>query len=82
MSRLPKVTPWFPAEVRPVHAGIYEVEGVLAPFHYWDGKQWLHIAAIQPYDITKKDIRKAKPIAEWATYINSHQWRGLSEKPA
>ena len=37
------LTPWFPADVQPVHVGVYEVERVagLRPMYaHWSGSCW------------------------------------------
>jgi hypothetical protein len=71
-----KLTPWFPADVKPVRAGVYEVN---AEFHdppwyrYWNGEFWHagghtpEYAAQQPR-ISLEDILLAP-------------WRGLAEEP-
>jgi hypothetical protein len=65
-------TEWFPADVKPVHVGIYQVESYLffgEVWHaHWDGKLW-STAYMLP------------------EYVNEHEkgsnqdriWRGLKE---
>ena len=43
-----QMTPWFPADVKPVRVGLYEIQTTTAwrPYYaYWSGKQWGLIAA-------------------------------------
>lgn len=35
----PKLTPWFPADVKPVHVGVYEVRGSNHMW-LWNGSLW------------------------------------------
>lgn len=40
-----EVTEWYPADVKPVHVGVYEVQNMYDPthpnlFNYWTGKEW------------------------------------------
>jgi hypothetical protein len=40
-----KKTKWFPADVKPVHVGVYEVQNMYGSdlpnlFNYWTGKRW------------------------------------------
>lgn len=71
MTARPRLTEWYPPEVKPVHTGHYQStvnpewyvgEERNIPRTYWDGVRWLH------------DDR----------YPMSHQsrfWRGLARKP-
>lgn len=45
MKKQPEVTPWFPADVKPVRTGFYQREykfqvDVQSP-DKWDGRQWI-----------------------------------------
>lgn len=69
----PKLGPWHPASVKPVHVGVYMVEDPfkLVLYKKWDGKYW-HVADTSP-----------KVASMWASYSNyASRWRGLAEKPA
>jgi hypothetical protein len=39
-----KLTPWYPANIKPVREGWYEVscsyKNVCGGMHYWNGKRW------------------------------------------
>lgn len=70
----PHLTPWFPADVKPVHVGVYETvaDAPNKMYQHWKGIRW------GSYDSRK----------EWCyafTFVrSSHQhvkWRGLAEKP-
>ena len=41
---MPKLTPWFPPEIKPVRIGWYECEICVGrgtgERHYWDGSDW------------------------------------------
>lgn len=77
-------TPWFPVSVKPVHVGVYELRGphgpLVFPFHYWDGKDWLHLADFHPKFITKARIKNAGPMGKHVAYITKSKWRGLAER--
>lgn len=80
-----RLTPWFPASVKPVHVGYYEVRNesymhwnskgrlVGRKSRYWNGKKWL---TTDPKGhlgfISEPSIMGSHP---------SQQWRGLAEKP-
>jgi len=79
MNTEPKLTPWFPANVRPVRRGVYSIKAGDSPhpLHaYWNGRHWCGRTAMGAY---------------WAArpaYISSPAlgpvdgWRGLAEPPA
>ncbi len=68
-----KLTPWFPANVKPVRAGVYEIQdGLAAWYRRWDGLRWY----------------VGGPTPGWASneiigLDNGHRapWRGLAEEP-
>jgi hypothetical protein len=76
-----KLTPWFPNAMKPAHAGNYQLgrkkTGTLFfPYHYFDGKKWLHQAdsrPSRPVTIDELDIAKF--------YGAEIMWRGLAKKP-
>jgi hypothetical protein len=75
-----KVTQWFEPTVKPVHVGVYEFEGLLCPFLYWDGKAWwgseIHPAAWCDFG-RWRGFRY-----EFGTdYPSVCRWRGLADKP-
>jgi hypothetical protein len=69
-----KHTPWFPANVKPVRAGVYEIQddGPPAWYRRWDGKDW-YVG-----DATPK--RAAQEAVVLASYLRA-PWRGLAEEP-
>lgn len=66
-----KVTEWYPANVKPVHVGVYEVETALGRyFRLWDGKRW-HWGGDTPNDALRGGVLERGP----------DPWRGLRSKP-
>jgi hypothetical protein len=72
-----KLTPWFPASVKPVRAGVYEVRALVAftKWHrYWCGKHWYAGATTPSGAMHKfKEFRARAPLIT--------PWRGLAEEP-
>lgn len=76
-----KMTPWFPASVKPVRAGVYEVETPnlrANKYAYFDKKGWRLCASHRGSAESEK---------EWPTYGNSSsmtlpksKWRGFTEE--
>lgn len=74
-----KKTEWFPADVKPVHVGIYEVQNMYGwdhppLFNYWTGERWTG-AMIKICDL----ITLPDPM-NFA--VQDRVWRGLVEKAA
>ncbi len=68
-----KLTPWFPADVKPVRAGVYEIQDSAASWYRrWDGKNW-YIGDATPE-------RAAQEAVVLASYLRA-PWRGLAEEP-
>lgn len=75
----PKLTPWFPGHIKPVHVGVYPTrllandEGRVIDdgFAHWDGKFWG-----SNYDTPEEAAEAAQPPG----YQNK-PWRGLAEQP-
>lgn len=69
------LTPWFPAEVKPVHVGVYPVKFSLCGegFSHWNGKKW-GFAMNTPAQAKKSPGNRA--YAE-----QRKEWRGLRSKP-
>lgn len=62
-----EVTEWYPAEVKPVRQGVYQIKTVFTGldedyYAYWDGKQWVFEDA--------KDC----PLK-----IQNREWRGIKK---
>lgn len=71
----PKLGPWHPASVKPVHVGVYEVETKLYDtpvYSKWDGRNWALVS------FTVEIAARCNIVA----YGQSKEWRGLAEKPA
>lgn len=80
MSKQPKLTPWFPGDVKPARPGVYQRSlDPCAPIHVaplacycmWDGKFWM-VYENTPEEAAECRIRSAYQ-HEW--------WRGLAEQP-
>lgn len=68
------LTEWFPAEVKPVHVGVYETGSGLIPWYrYFDGTYW-HTGGVDPDDALDRYERHNVSIA-------ATTWRGLSHPP-
>lgn len=71
-----RLTDWFPADVKPVHTGEYEldVDNYYA-YALWCNGRW-SIARWRPRDSSLK-------WPSWAVGVitSAHRWRGLAEKP-
>lgn len=77
-----KLTPWFPGDVKPTRKGVYELEALPAPYHYFDGKNW-SVAGASPkqYSIGKwKSLPTCDKVG--CTYHLRRRWRGLASDPA
>jgi hypothetical protein len=66
-----KHTPWFPADVKPVHVGVYQVDRVHA-YQHWNGRYW---------GIYCLSMAEARRRADFESMYQEHQWRGLAKKP-
>jgi hypothetical protein len=64
-----ELTPWFPADVKPVRPGKYNSSYQRDPnvFFYWDGKQWVYGP--------DSGLRGS------ACTVQDREWRGLAKKP-
>lgn len=69
-----KLTPWFPAKVKPVRAGVYEVKQDDMPAWYrrWDGEDWYVGGATPGW--------ASNAIIVWDNGLRT-PWRGLAEEP-
>lgn len=72
----PALTPWFPADVKPVHKGDYQI----APFSkdsprwsYWNGGKWSF------FTINQIDLACHRHDGRHPANI---PWRGLASKPS
>ena len=69
-----KLTPWFPAKVNPVRAGVYEIKVDDPPAWYRrrDGKDW-YVGDPTPEGAAREPI-------VLVSYLRA-PWRGLAEEP-
>lgn len=81
VMKKPKLTDWIPASTPPVRVGIYEMRDLAWPYHFWDGSQWLGIAAGRARELTKKRIKNAGPMPRFCSYYLTASWRGLASDP-
>lgn len=68
-----KMTPWFPASIKPVRPGIYERDKTMHGFRVyakWTGKAWM------AYGFSIEMAERATKKTSWPEL----QWRGLAEK--
>jgi hypothetical protein len=74
-----KLTPWFPANVKPVRAGVYEVkEGRMwVWYRYWDGQFW-YAGAPSPWSARNWLL---VPIGVKDAAGMALSWRGIAEEP-
>ena len=75
-----KMTPWFPSNIKPVRAGLYEADTPICPanrYAYFDGKDWGLCAA----DVNAAMGEKFWPFASEMLHSQS-KWRGFAEKQA
>lgn len=73
-----KLTEWFPADVKPVRRGVYEVRWGWTfrdggGYCHWDGRTWGN---------TFFKVDRAPGRGETITAKQDKGWRGLAEKPA
>jgi hypothetical protein len=69
-----KRTPWFPAEIKPVRPGFYEVESANGSrtaklFAVWTGREWAW----------PSDVRRNYPRP--VLFFQNRAWRGVTEEP-
>ena len=63
-------TKWFPAEIKPVIIGVYQVFNDKS-YAYWDGKRWGWTAISVASAVTRKATAGAS---------QHKDWRGLTKK--
>jgi hypothetical protein len=71
-ANMTALTPWFPADVKPVRVGVYQRKTVDLDYSYWNGKFW-QLGATKP-EWAKENRRK--------TISGPQKWRGLSADPS
>ncbi len=70
----PKVTPWFPANVRPKHLGVYETRDDYSGIYYahWNGYFWGWRCWTIQNALERRQQQSSHVV---------HSWRGLIRKP-
>lgn len=70
----PKLTPWFPADVKPARVGVYQkdFEDETEEYQYWNGKRWFY-GDITPSETLQKFSREGND-----TIPLARPWRGLT----
>lgn len=71
---MPKYTPWFSGDVKPVRPGVYETDSKGSPFRcfqFWDGVKW-GLASITP--------AIAHACAGTTSLCQDDAWRGLTKE--
>lgn len=70
-----KLTEWYPADVKPVREGVYQVDIYGASwFSYWDGERWGWASGNK----REAEINRDEATAMWDR--KNVMWRGI-EKP-
>lgn len=69
-----KLTPWFPANVKPAHVGVYktDADSIFDSYQYWNGLRWSDHA---------HSIKRAYSNNWVPSPYQNVKWRGLAEKP-
>jgi hypothetical protein len=75
-----KLTDWFPPEVKPPLVGVYELQGLPYPYHWWTGAQWSN--PCRTPDEVMDEIRETGPDPSGMGYATGCCWRGLAADPA
>lgn len=77
MSKKPKLTPWFPHNIKPVRSGVYEVKFDLlgnddgGGYAFWDGLRWTNALA---------NVARAHENNDWFEgAVQQKKWRGLTK---
>lgn len=69
-----ELTPWFPADVKPVRKGVYEVRdfNIEKEYSFWDGVEW-KARQLTPSHAALR-LHKA--------HTQEKKWRGLASDPS
>ncbi len=72
-----QMTPWFPANMKPVRTGVYEVRldgaSSLMAYAFWSGDRWGAMSSTLQMAPTQKYA-----FADWAS--QNKRWRGFTER--
>ena len=72
-----QMTPWFPAKIKPVRAGVYETKWFCVDecehgFSYWNGSIWAN---------SSTSPKSAYGHKNWTSgAVQSKKWRGFTEE--
>ena len=70
----PELTPWFPADVKPIRRGVYQVEqGIVRWYSYFDG------SGFGWQDLTPSEAFRNRH--QMTGCAKSQTWRGLAQDP-
>lgn len=69
----PKLTDWFPPEVKPVHVGVYKTNASVGTYQKWNGKYWCAFCATVDRAAHCENSNKS--------LVQHVRWRGLAVKP-
>lgn len=72
----PKLTPWYPADVKPVRDGVYETaieESTSTFFQYWLDGKWRYCS--------RTPERAVSRLQRNPSNCQDRVWRGLAEDP-
>jgi hypothetical protein len=70
------LTPWFPADVKPVRVGVYERDmgaSLCGKYSHWNGQWWGGWA---------NTVESAADNANYGSEVQNKPWRGLSADPS
>jgi hypothetical protein len=69
-----KLTPWFPADVKPVHVGVYQTTPIdSTKYQKWNGEYWCAYTSDAKDAARLENSNKSK--------YQKVKWRGLAEQP-
>ncbi len=74
MSADKELTPWFPANVKPAHVGVYETLVEDGGYRYWNGTFWYFLGRTPD-----RAIENARNFR--GSSLGMLPWRGLGVKP-
>jgi hypothetical protein len=82
----PILTDWFPPDVKPVRAGVYEIDRGMKRdcYSYWNGEAWGHPAfeyGDDPNAIERAAAPGWKNDMDHTLNMGLYRFRGLAEKP-
>lgn len=73
-----KLTPWYPADVKPVRKGVYDTQSQGGDgYAYWDGRHWFPFKSTASTALKRGTELSDLGIAEY----QGKQWRGVAYDP-